>query len=314
MNIIKLEEYTCSRKIGKGTFSKVYLLQKKHNIENKNNNFIVAKCINSKFVKYVDKEINILRILSKYKNKYIINYLGSIKFVNNNTLIFFEKLDINLYAFYKKKKYNIEDIKYISFQLFLGLNFIHNLEIIHTDIKPENIMINEDKSIKIIDFGSYQRNILPKKWFYVSSRYYRSPEALYNLQYNEKLDIWSAICTIIELILKSPLFPASNSKELLSKINDLLGTPKNTNYKETDIYKNNIESKDIIYYDTPGDNKYKFKIPLEKLGASEFDSRNLFKLFDSVLVYDIEKRYNSIECLRNPLFLKFILLNNINDF
>lgn len=314
MTIIKLEDYTCVRKIGKGTFSKVYLLKKKNNIENKNNNIIVAKYVNPKFFKYVDKEINILKILTQHKNKYIINYLGNIKFVNNNTLLFFEKLDMNLYTFYKKKRYNIEDIKYISFQLFLGLNFIHNLEIIHTDIKPENIMINKDKSIKIIDFGSYQRNILPKKWFYVSSRYYRPPEAIYNLQYNEKLDIWSAICTIIELILKRPLFPASSSIELLLKINDLLGTPKNNNYKESKVYKNNIESNNITYYDTPYDNKFMFKEPLENLGASEFDSRNLFKLFDSVLVYDIEKRYNSNECLRNPLFLKYILLNNINDF
>ena len=101
---------------------------------------------------------------------------------------------------------------------------------------------------------------------------------------------------------------------MLSKINDLLGTPKNTNYKESEVYKNNIDLNDIIYYDTPYDNKYKFKEPLENLGASEFDSRNLFKLFDSVLVYDVEKRYNSNECLRNPLFLKYILLNNINDF
>ena len=117
----------------------------------------------------------------------------------------------NLYLFYKENKYSINTIIKIMFQLFQALKFIHNYGIIHSDVKPENVMINEsDFKVKLIDFGSYQYNILPKKHFYVCTRYYRAPELIYNLYFDEKIDIWSAGCIFVELIKKKPLFQVKN--------------------------------------------------------------------------------------------------------
>jgi serine/threonine protein kinase len=315
MTNIELKDYKNLRKIGKGTFSKVYLLQKINFTEQnkyKQNNKIVAKCINSKYTRYVAKEINILKKINSYNNNFIVKYIGNVM-VRENMILFFENLDINLYTFYRKYNYKIKTVKYICYQLLKGLEFIHSLDIIHTDIKPENIMINEDKSIKIIDFGSYQKNTTPKNSFYISSRYYRSPEALYRLQYNEKIDIWSAICTIIELILKTPLFPAHNETELVCKINDLLGTPVIDEYKETFIYKKYFEldtKYNLPFYDSPLNNKYKYIEPFKQMSATKLDAYYLFKLFNNVLEYDLKKRYNASECLQSPLFLKYILKFN----
>ena len=62
---------------------------------------------------------------------------------------------------------------------------------------------------KIIDFGSIiDKKKLSYKNFYISTRYYRAPEIIYNLMFNEKIDIWSIGCIIAELVRNKPLLTA----------------------------------------------------------------------------------------------------------
>ena len=142
-------------------------------------------------------------------------------------ILVFERMNDNLFIFYKNNMYFMNSIFKIMYCIFSGLKFIHSLDIIHTDIKPENIMIDKiNLNVKLIDFGSFQLKSCRKNNFYVSTRYYRAPELIYNLYYDEKIDIWSAGCIFVELITKKPLFQVKNQKELFKKINDLLGSPK----------------------------------------------------------------------------------------
>tara|TARA_X000000950_G_scaffold274952_1_gene360682 strand:- start:556 stop:1677 length:1122 start_codon:yes stop_codon:yes gene_type:complete len=87
---------------------------------------------------------------------------------------------------------------FISFasQLLSAVHYIHLHDIIHTDIKPENILIiphNNNIQIKIIDFGSSNINFFTYKDPIISTYLIRAPE-LYNMNgdYNNKIDIWSA--------------------------------------------------------------------------------------------------------------------------
>ena len=117
--------------------------------------------------------------------------------------------------------------------MFKGIEFIHSLNVIHSDLKPENVLIDETTmKTKLIDFGSIiNKQKLTYKNFYVSTRYYRAPEIIYNLMFNEKIDIWSIGCIIAELVRNKPLFTSKNEDKLFEMINDLLGTPKDILYK-----------------------------------------------------------------------------------
>ena len=81
--------------------------------------------------------------------------------------------------------------------------------IIHCDIKPENIVFKEmgKSGVKLIDFGSacFADN---KEFTYIQSRYYRSPEIVLMKPYDHKIDVWSLGCLIYEIFTGTPLFPS----------------------------------------------------------------------------------------------------------
>lgn len=94
-----------------------------------------------------------------------------------------------------------------------------NRSIIHCDMKPENVIFTDDKyqNIKIIDFGASCTSCA-NGFTYVQSRYYRAPEIILGLPYDQAVDMWSFGCITYELITGSPLFPAHDENELLEYI------------------------------------------------------------------------------------------------
>ena len=78
--------------------------------------------------------------------------------------------------------------------------------------------------MKIIDFGS--ACIDSKSGFvYVQSRFYRSPEVVLGLPYDQAVDMWSFGCILAELVTGRPLFPAVDEHELLELMRIRIGMP-----------------------------------------------------------------------------------------
>jgi dual specificity tyrosine-phosphorylation-regulated kinase 2/3/4 len=134
----------------------------------------------------------------------------------------------------------VKIIQSIALQTLSGLLFLHKNHIIHCDLKPENIvLINPKKSaVKIIDFGSCCIENSPL-YTYIQSRFYRAPEVLLGVGYNEKIDIWSLGCILLELFLGYPLFTGRNEEDQLTSIVKILGPPP------LSLLKNSTKNKDL---------------------------------------------------------------------
>ena len=100
-------------------------------------------------------------------------------------------------------------------QLFRGINYCHSRNILHRDIKPQNILINETtKELKIADFGLSRAFGLPISCYSsdVITLWYRPPELLLGATfYTTSVDIWSAGCVFAELSNTGcPLLPGTD--------------------------------------------------------------------------------------------------------
>ena len=106
-------------------------------------------------------------------------------------------------------------IKNLAYQMLAGLHHLHSNFILHRDLKPDNLMLATDGTLKFIDFGmarSYGQEV-PFSQNQITL-VYRPPEIFFGAKYyGASADIWSAGCIMAELLIKRPLFPGSRSLE-----------------------------------------------------------------------------------------------------
>ncbi|PVV02648.1 hypothetical protein BB560_002894 [Smittium megazygosporum] len=123
--------------------------------------------------------------------------------------------------------------RYFLYQICRGLKYIHSANVLHRDLKPGNLLVNADCSLKICDFGLARGySDLPDDNIgflteYVATRWYRAPEIMLSYQsYTKAIDIWSVGCILAELLSRKPLFKGRDYVDQINKIIDVLGTPK----------------------------------------------------------------------------------------
>ena len=112
-----------------------------------------------------------------------------------------------------------------SIQTFLSFHWKHFSE---KDLKPNNLLIDENGVLKIGDFGLAKAFGSPNRIYthQVVTRWYRAPELLFGSRmYGTGVDIWAVGCILAELLLRTPLLAGLTDLDQLSKIMMAFGTP-----------------------------------------------------------------------------------------
>ncbi|KAG0701585.1 kinase-like domain-containing protein [Suillus ampliporus] len=176
------------------------------------------------------KEVQILNKLKQADpedKKHIVRLERTFEHRGHLCLVF-ESMSMNLRdvvkRFGKDVGLNIKAVRAYAHQLFLALSLLKKVNVMHADIKPDNILVNEQKTLlKLCDLGSAsdasENDITP----YLVSRFYRAPEIILGVPYDPALDIWSIGCTLYELYTGKILFPGRSNNQMLLLMMELKG-------------------------------------------------------------------------------------------
>ncbi|CAK1553580.1 unnamed protein product [Leptosia nina] len=154
---------------------------------------------------YGSDSANEVKILASMCHPNIIKFFNC-HYVDNHVLICMEyATNGNLAEFmYQKcpKLIKQEEILFYYCQVLLGVNYIHQLDIIHRDLKAENILLTGKNGVlvKIGDFGISKMLASAKKTSTViGTPYYLAPELCEGKPYDTKSDIWALGCLLYEM-------------------------------------------------------------------------------------------------------------------
>ena len=216
------QKYLIIEKLGQGAFGSAYKVLNKDN-----NNIYVIKKIEMTNAKEEEKSQikNEATILSGIDSQYIVKYYDSFSDNNSFNIVmeYCNGLDLRKFidSHRKKKKFIEKELIYqIISDICLGIKEIHSRNLIHRDLKPDNLFISGDLKIKIGDFGICKQlnNYNEYAKSQVGTLRYMAPEIIKGEKYNSKVDIWSSGCIIYELCTLNLCFESDSLNTLINNI------------------------------------------------------------------------------------------------
>ncbi|CAG9316351.1 PHO85 [Blepharisma stoltei] len=222
-----LDNYEKLEKIGEGTYSSVYKA-----IDTNSDQFVALKKI-----RLSDGEEGIpsttIREISLLKDLIHPNIVKLLDVIHDNHKLYlvFEYVDHDLKMIldtYLGQGFDLFEAKSYLYQLLKGLAACHADKILHRDLKPQNILINNEGVLKLADFGLARTFGIPYSTYSqdVVTLWYRPPDILMgNKKYTTTIDMWSVGCIFAEMLRGKPLFAGNTNNDQLKKIFMVFGTP-----------------------------------------------------------------------------------------
>lgn len=240
------------------------------------------------------REISVLRQL-KHPN---IVMLNDVVQSEGRLFLVFEFVDKDLKHYFEATEGMLsgELIKSYCWQLLRGLHYCHVKGVVHRDLKPQNLLVSRDGTLKIADFGLARAFVPPIRPFTheVVTLWYRAPEILLGCKaYALPIDMWSVGTILAEMSTKRPLFPGDSEIDEIFKIFRALGTPNEEVWPGV-----------TSLQDWNSEFPYWPAVPLSRfcpnLSADGLD------LLEQILTLDPKRRLTARDAMRHPYFAEYM--------
>jgi len=262
-------------------------------------------------------EYRMLRLAAKgvdLSSKYICALQGLYLYHNEKIALALLPYPTSLARAYHdgRNHFNITMIQHITAQCAKALIYLKQCNIIHTDIKPDNILVTSDVTIALTDFGSARLAYRAHRPHYEEQTLeYRSPEATLAkssseavLPLSHEMDAWSLGVTLFEIYTKTILFPLQHERSLHNLIGQHEAVLRET-YPQELIDTSGSHGK-AIYQEritAPPINEtfqYRLERTMSTYREKEFDRRKYIDFFSLLIVYLPYRRLTPEQMLRHP--------------
>ena len=214
---MKLDDFELERTIGTGSFGRVMIVHVKKESTQRYAMKMLKK-ENIVKMKQVEHTLNEKRILSSIDFPFIVKLAYSFK-DNSNLYMVLEYVNGGEMFTHLRKtgRYSEENARFYASQIVLTFEYLHYLNIVYRDLKPENVLYDSNGYVKLTDFG-FAKIIKDRTWTLCGTPEYLAPEIILSRGYNKAVDWWALGIIIYEMVAGYPPFFAENPLQIYEKI------------------------------------------------------------------------------------------------
>jgi len=286
------DDYIKLEKLGEGTYGVVYKARHR-----KTNKVVAMKKIRleSEEEGVPSTAIREISLLKEVQHPNVVALLD-VLMQESKLYLVFEYLTMDLKKYMDSlPKGTMMDPKLVQtymYQMTKGILFCHQRRILHRDLKPQNLLIDQQGAIKLADFGLARAFGIPVRVYTheVVTLWYRAPEVLLGSpRYSTPVDVWSLGCIFAEMASKRALFHGDSEIDQLFRIFRILSTPTEESWPGVSSLPD-----------------FKPNFPSWKTNNLPTEAKNLdesgIDLLQKTLIYDPAKRISAKAMLNHPYF------------
>ena len=215
----KLTDYGLVRTLGTGSFGRVLLVKEKAG--GSSAKFLALKILEKKKVvklKQVEHTLNEKNILAAIDFPFLVNLTGSFKDNSNLYMVLEFAPGGELFSHLRRAgRFPEKRSQFYAGQIVLALEYLHHLKVIYRDLKPENLLFDNQGYLKITDFG-FAKYVEGRTWTLCGTPEYLAPEIILSKGYTKAVDWWAIGVLIFEMAAGYPPFYAERPLQIYEKI------------------------------------------------------------------------------------------------
>lgn len=211
-----LEDFEIKNALGTGTFGRVVLVRHTPTKEYFALKILTIKeIIRLKQVEHVKSEKEILSIV---KHPFIVNLLWTSHDSRYLYMLFEYLCGGELFTYLRNAgQFSDGTCLFYAAEIVSALDYLHSLDMVYRDLKPENLLLDKDGHLKLTDFG-FAKRLDNRTWTLCGTPEYLAPEIVQNKGHNKAVDWWALGILIYEMLAGYPPFYDDNPFSIYDKI------------------------------------------------------------------------------------------------